>query len=133
MPLASLHSYDFDGRDDLPVALSHQQPPHQLSGCLRIAFGVYKNIQDLTILIDRSPQIHSLRHIKKLDAASHAFMAVGFACMENHSEAAALSREVLKLDSGFKVNERMTTQHYAHDNDRSHHNDGLLRAGSPAR
>ena len=61
-----------------------------------------------------------------------AFMAASLAYRDDDAGAAAHGREVLKLSTDFKINEHMATQHYAHDSDRTHHSEGLRKAGLPA-
>ena len=76
--------------------------------------------------------IDAFRHVEKKDATNLAFIAASFAYLDDDAEAAAHGREVLKLSTDFKISEHMATQHYAHDDDRTHHSEGLLKAGLPA-
>ena len=76
--------------------------------------------------------IDAFKHIDKKDPASLAFMAASFAYLDDDAEAAAHGREVLKHSTDFTISEHMATQHHAHDADRAHHGEGLLKAGLPA-
>ncbi len=61
-----------------------------------------------------------------------AFIAASFAYLDDDAEAAAHRRETLKSSPDFNISEHMTTQHHAQDSDRTHHSEGLLKAGLPA-
>lgn len=76
--------------------------------------------------------IDAFKHIEKKDPMNLAFMAASFAYLDDDAEAAAHGREILKLSTDFKISKHMATQHYAHDSDRTHHSEGLLKAGLPA-
>ena len=75
--------------------------------------------------------IEAFEHIDSPDSMHSAFLAACHACLGDASVAAAHSREVLGRAPDFTVDAHMATMHYLSDEDRTHHRDGLLRAGLP--
>jgi adenylate cyclase len=69
--------------------------------------------------------------ITRPDHTHHAFLAAALAWMGDETAAAAHAVEVLRREAGFTVECYLATLHYARENDREHHREGLLRADLP--
>ncbi len=76
--------------------------------------------------------IEAFKHIDPPDQMHCAFLAACHAYLDDESNAAARSREVLDRAPDFTVDAHIATMHYLSDEDSTHHRDGLLRAGLPA-
>ena len=76
--------------------------------------------------------IAAFKRIGKPDQFHHAFLAAANAMAGELAAAKAHSRHVLTLDPAFTVDAYLTTLHYKHEADSSHHREALLKAGLPA-
>ncbi|MGH6896691.1 MAG: adenylate/guanylate cyclase domain-containing protein [Geminicoccaceae bacterium] len=73
--------------------------------------------------------IEAFAHITSPDHTHHAFMAAASAQMGDDTAARAHARAVTKRQPGFSVEAYLATLHYKRESDRTHHQDGLLKAG----
>jgi adenylate cyclase len=69
--------------------------------------------------------------ITRPDHTHHAFLAASLAQMGDGTAAAAHAAEVLRREPGFSVERYLATLHYAREENREHHREGLLKAGLP--
>jgi adenylate cyclase len=76
--------------------------------------------------------LEAFARISRPDHTHHAFMAAACAQLDDETGARAHAEEVLSRQPGFSVDAYLATLHYRHESDRSHHRDGLLKAGLPA-
>ena len=76
--------------------------------------------------------IEAIKQISTLDQMHHAFLAACYAYLNDDDQAAKHREEVLKRAPDFSVDSHMAPQHYLKDDDRTHHRDGLIKAGLPA-
>jgi adenylate cyclase len=76
--------------------------------------------------------IGSLRHISAPNALHHALIAACHAQLENAPDAAAHTREVLKLVPAFSIRSHcLPILHYRRESDLAHHHEALRKAGLP--
>ena len=75
--------------------------------------------------------IEAIKQISAPDQMQHAFLAACYAYLDDDTQVAAHTKEVLKREPTFSVDAQMATQHYVKDADRAHHRDGFLKAGLP--
>jgi adenylate cyclase len=76
--------------------------------------------------------IAAFRRIDTPDLLHHAVMAACCAYLDKDTEAHKHAGEVLRLDPDFTIETHMANQHYQEASDRTHHVDGLIKAGLPA-
>jgi adenylate cyclase len=73
--------------------------------------------------------LEAFARISRPDHTHHAFMAAACALTGDDAAATAHAEEVMRRQPEFAVDAYLGTLHYKRDSDRTHHRDGLLKAG----
>ena len=75
--------------------------------------------------------ISATGHIESPDILQLAFLAACHACIEDHTQAKSVVALAMQQNRDLTINNLMTLQHYAREEDVQHFRDGLLKAGFP--